>query len=257
MQEHMKRLVFLHVPKTAGQTVHFELARVFGADQVSPIRVHTQAKSSCFSDWQRYQLFSGHIDWHDLDRVPQPQVVFSILRAPRERIASFYFYLRAKAEATPEESLRRPENRGLLLAQSLSTDDYFCAEDLSERAFLDDHYDNFYTYYFATKKVRGRSALDRPTSRDALLDRAVANAKNLDLVCMTDRLDLVEELVAKNFEFQINLQGRYANRGPLERSLSRYDALRERLVHPRSVERVERFCEMDDAFIAGLGLTQN
>ena len=87
----MKRLVFLHIPKTAGQTVHFELLRVFGSNNISPVRVHTQSPETSFPDADRYSVFSGHLDWDDIERVARPRVIFSVLREPAERIAEFLF----------------------------------------------------------------------------------------------------------------------------------------------------------------------
>lgn len=104
MVEIVKRLVFLHIPKTAGQTVHFEFERVFGKSAISPIRVHTQSPETSFKEAANYQVFSGHIDWHDIETVPSPKVTMSVLRDPRERIASFFLYLREKgSKLSPEE----------------------------------------------------------------------------------------------------------------------------------------------------------
>ncbi|WP_430450438.1 hypothetical protein [Rhodophyticola sp.] len=63
-------IVFLHIPKTAGQTIHSELARVVGAKAVSPVRVHTQAARGVAQMPPGYRLYSGHIDWEALDTLP-------------------------------------------------------------------------------------------------------------------------------------------------------------------------------------------
>ena len=248
----MKRLVFLHIPKTAGQTVHFELERIFRKENVSPVRVHTQSPETSFPDPERYLLFSGHIDWHDIERVPEPRVTFSVLRDPGERVASFYFYLRSKARQLKPMELTLPTNRGLALASELSADDYFCNPNLPERVFIDDHYDNFYTHYFASRRIRGRSATSEMSPMQ-LIGKAIENIKTLDLICMTDRLDLVERLISDQFGHHIRLVDRFANRGPLEFSQSRYAALMEEIKEKRSVERIKELCHLDQILLKELG----
>jgi hypothetical protein len=250
---HMKRLVFLHIPKTAGQTVHAELERVFGKQNVCPVRTHTQNPSTSFPDAERYALFSGHIDWHDIDTVPAPRVAFSVLRDPAERIASFYFYLRSKAKALSPEQQASPEHRGMMLAMNLSADDYFFNESLPERNFIDDHYDNFYTHYFAARRIRGRSH-NRSLRPMQLLERAVVNARSVDLVCNMDQLHLIEKLVADQFGHTIKVTDKYVNRGPLEASKSRFEALLDTFQRKRSISRIRDFCHLDEAFMSELGL---
>ena len=84
----MRPIVFLHIPKTAGQTIHFALAEMVGARNVSPIRVNGQAVDHCTLP-PGYLLHSGHIDWTNLDSVEGNPFVFTVLRDPAERIGSF------------------------------------------------------------------------------------------------------------------------------------------------------------------------
>jgi len=101
-------IVFLHIPKTAGQSVHNALAEHVGAEHVSPVRVHTQSTGDHGQFPAGYSLYSGHLDWVELEKVPEPRFVFSILRDPKERIASFYFYLRKEAQRLSREDLDLP-----------------------------------------------------------------------------------------------------------------------------------------------------
>lgn len=249
----MKRLVFLHIPKTAGQTVHFEFERVFGKDAISPIRVHTQSPKTSFPEPDKYQVFSGHIDWHDIDVVSAPKVVFSVLRDPRERLASFFFYLRSKRKNLSDSEIEQPQHRGIRLASTLSADDYFGEQDFPEREFLDDHYDNFYVNYFASRRMRGRKSVAdlTPTARIA---QAAENARAIDLVCMTNQLDLVENLIEREFGKSIKLQGRYANVGPQSEKSSRFEALLDEVKDKRTVDRIHAMCSLDDIFLKELGL---
>ena len=88
----MRPIVFLHIPKTAGQTVHHALADMVGIANVSPVRVNEQAVDGRIMP-SGYLLHSGHIDWTELDLIEGNPFVFTILRDPAERIASLYFYM--------------------------------------------------------------------------------------------------------------------------------------------------------------------
>merc|ERR1711969_313057 len=137
-------IVFLHIPKTAGQTIHNALAAMVGGRHVSPIRTHTQAPGDAPQMPAGYALYSGHIDWTELETLPGGRFTFTVLRDPRERIASFYFFLLKEAEALDRDALERPQNYGKKLILQRSADDYFFGGPAGFNAFILDHYDNFY-----------------------------------------------------------------------------------------------------------------
>lgn len=204
------RLVFLHIPKTAGQTIHNELTRAIGADHVSPVRVHTQATSPAGQFPTGYRLYSGHIDWTDLDRVPSPRFVFSILRDPRERIASFYFYLRREARKLDTAALELPQNVGKKAALTLSADDYFLGGDIVWRSFIKDHYDNFYCRFFASRKIRaGEGFSNLPDRRK--LRAALRNMTDIDWVYSVENLGALESDLKTLFDFDISFSDKRDN----------------------------------------------
>lgn len=100
----MNPIVFLHIPKTAGQAIHNALTHVVGGQEhVSPVRVNWQANGGSTMP-PGYRLYSGHIDWVDLETLP-PSFVFTVLRDPRERIASYYFYMVREAQEMGAEQI--------------------------------------------------------------------------------------------------------------------------------------------------------
>lgn len=152
-------ILFLHIPKTAGQSAHEYLVNVFGKTNVCPARVNDQLRQYSVTDFQKYKVFSGHFDWNLLDPVSEPKFTFTILRDPIERIVSFYLYLRREAEKLDAQALDLPRNSGKRAILSLTPDEYFAAPDIPLRNFIDDHYDNFYTYYFSGRAFHARSCL--------------------------------------------------------------------------------------------------
>ena len=88
-----QKVVFLHMPKAAGTTMHAMLEENFH-------------KSEVFTDYRdvmklpvrllgRYKLFIGHFWLHEIHHIPGDKFVFTILREPRARILSLYRFHRA------------------------------------------------------------------------------------------------------------------------------------------------------------------
>jgi hypothetical protein len=193
------RVIFLHLPKTAGQSVHLFLERLFGKTAVAPARVNEQLIRMSITDVRRYRVFSGHLDWALLDCVKEPCFTFTVLRDPIDRILSFYFYLRSEALKLSVEELSSPQRQGLHAALNLSCDEYFTAGKVPLRAFLDNHYDNFYAYFFAGRtynarqQLFGQKQIDATFTDDKIVEMALSNLALLDGLYPIDRLDLLEK----------------------------------------------------------------
>jgi hypothetical protein len=248
----MTRLVFLHIPKTAGQTVHSELARIMGAAAVSPVRVHTQATTDAQFP-AGYRLYSGHLDWIGLDAVARPRFVFTVLRDPRERIASFYFFLLSQARELDAEALSKPENTGKRMLLDRSADDYFFAGDDGWKTFIRDHYDNFYCSYFATRRMRGWKEAAQ-LDEQALIDRATQGALAIDAIYSTAGLPALERDIAARTGQTVQIAERYVNAGPGPRGALRWPELLARFESDDARHRIEDFARRDDRLIARLAL---
>jgi hypothetical protein len=244
-------IVFLHIPKTAGQTIHHALAvAVGGAARVSPVRTHTQAPPDAQFP-PGYRLYSGHLDWVALDRVAPAPFVFTVLRDPRERIASFYFFLEAKARTLSEADLARPENTGLRRIGAVAADEYFFGGDRPWQGFIRDHYDNFYCTYFATRLIRGARLVEGLTPT-AHVDAALAGIARVDRVYSVDALSRLEADFAALLGLRLEVADRYRNTGTLARGEARWPHLMARLERDASRAALERFVERDLAFLARL-----
>lgn len=249
----MTTIVFLHIPKTAGQTVHNALIPVVGGEaHVSPVRVHTQAPDGPQMP-AGYSLYSGHIDWTELETLPQDRFVFTVLRDPRERIASFFMYLLKQAEALPVEQLALPQNTGKRRLLNESTDEYFMGGNPIWQHFINDHYNNFYCTYFATRLIRG-SAKVAGLSQDDLVTRAQAGLAQMDAVYSTKGLDRLESDIAARFDAKISVTQTYHNAGSAPRGEARWPKLLARLERDETRDRLESFMANDDVFMQKIGI---
>lgn len=92
-----RTLKFLHLHKTAGTSVRSFLERFFRPEEICPAGFRHQFQALSSDQLRRYRMFAGHLDWEELDQVEGPSFTFTVLREPRERLLSYYFFMRAEA----------------------------------------------------------------------------------------------------------------------------------------------------------------
>lgn len=246
-------IVFLHIPKTAGQTIHNALAAMVGARHVSPVRVHTQAQGEAPQMPAGYRLYSGHLDWTEAENLPDPRFAFTVLRDPRERIASFYFFLMKEARALSEAELAEPRHAGKRRLLTHSAEGYFFAGNPGFRQFIRDHYDNFYCSYFATRRMRGQRAL-QGLSEAEKVRAALANAPLIDRIYSTRDLAALEADIAERYGKRISVTDTFVNAGTHDRAEKRWPKLVALMESDAGVRRLEEFASADLALIEALGL---
>lgn len=145
-------------------------------------------------------MFAGHLDWEDLDRVEGPSFTFTVLREPRERVLSYYFFMRAEAVRMAREKPVQV-NQVADAALTLSPDDFFCTGGSpSVRLNIDNQLDNHYAHYFARRSARLRYRSRENTLPDSqLLVMARRNLDRLDGVFQTGRLTPLKWAVITRF----------------------------------------------------------
>lgn len=245
------KVVFLHIPKTAGQSIHAGLVDAFGADVMCPARVNEQLNLLSAKMLAKYQVFSGHLDWSLLDCVPGPKYTFTVLREPMDRILSFYFYLREKAAKMTAEALQLPEHQGLKAALELSPRDYFVDGPGHMRLFVDDHYDNFYTHYFAARNYQGKRILSGLALRGLVSEDEIVNLANENIGLLDDVFSLEE--TGRVFVKISQLSGHKFQNGGAYRinenktlaSNDRIDQLKALGADDTTISRLEDFCRLD------------
>jgi hypothetical protein len=246
-----KAVIFLHIPKTAGQSTHRYLEKLFDPHDVCPARENDKLLTIPAARLQRYRLFSGHLDWSLLGVVPEPRFVFTILREPRERLVSFYFFMRRKAATLPKEQLELKQ--GMRAALTLTPDEYFCGGPDLLRQFLDGLYDNLYTYYFAGRTFDARRKLKdymvrefKEKSEDKLVELALSNMRMLDRVYTIDQLDELERRLRREIGIgETGISISHANKGEGDFT-SRLSTLRELGATDRTFDRLKQMTRLDD-----------
>jgi hypothetical protein len=89
-----RKVVFVHIPKAAGTTVHQLLLKHFPREQICDQRFNT-LKDASPETLSPFRLFSGHYDWTSVRQITGNPFIFTLLRDPEERILSLYYFWRS------------------------------------------------------------------------------------------------------------------------------------------------------------------
>jgi len=118
------RLVFLHVPKTGGTTLHHHFSAHFTPEETCPDRFSGLDRYSV-NELRQWRYFSGHFNADEIKRIPKPVFVVTVLRNPIERLLSnYYFWKRHTSDYITQQSLHYVQltKAGTLLDYLRSTD---------------------------------------------------------------------------------------------------------------------------------------
>lgn len=248
-------LVFLHIPKTAGQTIHEALAGIVPPEAISPVRLHSQVPPGAAQMPPGYSLYSGHLDWTGLETLPEGRFAFTVLRDPFERLASYYLYVLKRAQDRADEVLDQPSPphlRGLRRILTVSAEEYFFGGDEEWQAFIRAHYDNFYTSYFATRRMLGWDAV-QAMDEDSAVAAALANVPRLTRIYSIRDLGALEaDLAARGMMVSVTDKFRRVSEGALEDR--RWPILTDRFESDAGIRRLETFALRDELFLSELGL---
>lgn len=89
------RLVFLHLPKAGGTTLHELLSANFSPDHICPER-HNQLERLNQSQLELYDFYSGHYTFDAIQsHIPDPRRLITMVREPKSRLVSMYFFGRS------------------------------------------------------------------------------------------------------------------------------------------------------------------
>jgi hypothetical protein len=104
-----RRLVFLHLPKTGGTTLHHHFSAAFAPHEICPERgPHLDRIDP--QQLAAYRYFAGHFVFDQLRLIPGPVFIVTVLRPPIDRILSVYHFLkRHTAERLATHPLREAE----------------------------------------------------------------------------------------------------------------------------------------------------
>lgn len=94
-----RTLIFLHIPKAAGSTLHSILEREYDPEETYTTEGPGLVREARFAELPlavraRYRLIKGHMYFGIHRHVPNPSRYVTVIRHPVERVVSHYWYVR-------------------------------------------------------------------------------------------------------------------------------------------------------------------
>ena len=172
--ENDRRLVFLHVPKTAGTTVTKVLASQFSKDDIAPVANAQELAQLDDEQLLQYRFFAGHFDPGRFRALPGESQFITVLRDPWQRVLSHIFFW--KQQAAIYSDAERPPHLQALLSMPMdeflsSTDERIATPRTNQLENIYTHYYGLGTFFYSSKIDNMRSSADYDPSqlvRDAL-----------------------------------------------------------------------------------------
>jgi hypothetical protein len=84
--------LFMRIHKTAGEALAKQISERLPAHEICPEQFEWQVRARSAADLQKFSFFQGHISPSTLSAVFAPLRVFTMLREPKERLLSCFFY---------------------------------------------------------------------------------------------------------------------------------------------------------------------
>lgn len=238
------KLIHLHIPKTAGQAIYFSIKKIIGEKYTSPIRVYTQSIGRTnFPD--KYNFYSGHLNWGDINKFKQKKkFIFTILRDPKERIASFYFYLKNKAKLMTSEELLKKNNNGLKKIIDYSIDDYFFSGSDEWKNFILNHYDNVYLYYLGTCSFEKRHIFKNIEIKERI-NRTINNIRSINKIYSNKALSKLDNDLFEFLKIKTDIHNTFVNVNKGMFDISLYNDFINLFEKDGSVKMIRNFVDQD------------
>ncbi|GAB5375083.1 MAG: hypothetical protein AcusKO_15450 [Acuticoccus sp.] len=121
-----ERLVFLHIPKCGGTSLSEVLKTNFPDKEICPHISDALARRS-HQELAKWRYFSGHYSKLSVDTVPGPKWVVTLLREPKARVLSLYYFWRAHKD----DYIEKHNLGGPRLARQMDLLSFLKSEDLA------------------------------------------------------------------------------------------------------------------------------
>ncbi|MFZ0616822.1 MAG: DUF4214 domain-containing protein [Chthoniobacterales bacterium] len=120
-----EKIIFLHLPKTGGTTLHHLLVEGRSDGEICPER-HNGLHAFTAGELAKYRVFSGHFDHPSTELIPGRKAVITMFREPVARLVSLYHFQKSHRD----EVIERDGLRIARLARDHSMAEFFALEEI-------------------------------------------------------------------------------------------------------------------------------
>jgi Sulfotransferase family len=183
-----KRIIFIHIPKSAGTSVMDYFRTCIGSKKsgrtvkLDEFVLGKRIDDAAFERARRARYCTGHISWAAVEKIRDGSgdFVFTVLRDPRRRLWSLYNFLHGNA--FPATMIPRELADLYADITHMSPREFLCARDERLRYIIDN---------VMVRQLSGNMPLipDTQKQADPMLEAAKANIAKLDYVAFTETFD--------------------------------------------------------------------
>lgn len=170
------KIVFFHIPKTGGATLHQLLCPNFQTDTIYPERGSSHERFNG-EDMEAYKLISGHFTADQCRKIPDKKVVFTLLRDPKQRLLSHYYFLKSHRK---EFILNIGYDMEALLSKELDLFSFLTDERIRNSPLVD----NVMTRYLSDAELINPSG--RIQNEELVVESAKRRIDALDGICILE-----------------------------------------------------------------------
>lgn len=190
-----KKVVFLHIPKTAGMTFTAVLKQLFDKKQVFPSVDPVVLLNDFSSNESAYQLFPGHFFYEVLENFSERPVTLTFLRNPIDRLQSHYYFYKIQPDHAVE-NMRDYDKKIVELSRKYSLEEFVCLDILE----IENGFYNLQTRYIANNT--GYAVPQSEEEATALIDLALKNLHSIDFIGIVEDFENSLSLFKKMFSIE-------------------------------------------------------
>jgi hypothetical protein len=98
MEQSRENMVFLHIEKAGGSTLHNILTNYYNPETILHLEYMSNGEMELSKvDCSKLKLVKGHITFEVMAKLANNWKCYSMLREPKERVISYYYYVKQKA----------------------------------------------------------------------------------------------------------------------------------------------------------------
>jgi hypothetical protein len=114
-----RRIIFMHIPKTAGSSISLFMKSHFGSSRSPKVVTIGELQDrhvppELIDAARKAQYVGGHFGWDTLEKIRDDAFVFTFLRDPVQRLKSMYWHWRGEQEKGADFARRHPTFRAFV-----------------------------------------------------------------------------------------------------------------------------------------------
>lgn len=223
------KIVFLHIPKAGGTSLHIYLASHFEPGDVFHALRGTDVLAAAVKD---FRFYSGHFYWQTIVAIPDRRVI-TVLREPTERVLSEFFYFKSFRE----DYLNSHSMEYIIPFKNMTVTEYL------EDALYRENTENKQTRFFLDEEdISPSQEILNPV---AALQKAIARLDETEAVGLFEHLDLSATLIARVLRLKPGIPLPRLNVTDLNHQNSDAFEKIERIVTPEHIEAIRRKNALD------------